>query len=108
MPSLRWHSRGPAACSRAWHFGPEDVYGSESTANPWVLHQIDPPGSSVDFHNLFTPDPACAAVEFCPPLPNYGLDSGSLPVEPATLGPFALSSDYTPSGAIQPRRSYGL
>ncbi len=76
---------------------PEDVYGSESTTNPWVLHQLDPPGSSVDFHNLFMPDPSCATVEFCPPLPNYGIDGEGRPVEPATLGPFALSGDYTPS-----------
>jgi hypothetical protein len=53
----------------------------------------------VDFHNLFMPDPSCATVEFCPPLPDYGFDDGGLPVEPATLGPFALSSDYTPSNS---------
>ncbi len=90
---------GPGNLFESVALGPEDVYGSESTTNPWVLHQIDPPGSSVDFHNLFMPDSGCATVEFCPPLPNYGSDTGGLPVEPATLGPFALGSDYAPSGS---------
>jgi hypothetical protein len=90
---------GPGILFESVVLGSEDVYGSESTTNPWVLHQIDPPGSSVDFHNLLVPDPSCATIEFCPPLPNYGADGGGLPVEAATLGPFALSSDYTPSGS---------
>jgi hypothetical protein len=79
--------------------GPEDVYGSESTSNPYLLHQIDPPGSSVDFHNLFLPDSACAGLEFCPPLPNYGTDASSRVVEPDTLGPLSLGSDFSPSGS---------
>jgi len=90
---------GPGALFESVALHPEDVYGSESAAHPWVLHQLDPPGSSVDFHNLFMPDPSCAALEFCPPLPNYGSDSAGLPVEATTLGPFALSSDYSPSGS---------
>jgi hypothetical protein len=74
-------------------------YGGEDPNHPAVLHQIDPPGSGVDFHNLLIGDASCGAIEFCPPLPDYGSDGGGLPVEPSTLGPFALSSDYTPSGS---------
>jgi hypothetical protein len=73
------------------------VWGSEDPTHPAVLHQIDPPGSSVDFHNLLMPDSSCRMLEFCAPLPAYGFDAGGLPVEAATLGPFALSSDYSPS-----------
>ena len=72
-------------------------YGSEDPNHPAVLHQIDPPGSSVDFHNLLLQSAGCGGLEFCPPLPDYGSNAGGLPVEPATLGPLALSSDYTPS-----------
>lgn len=79
--------------------GEEIHYGSEDPSHPALLHQIDPPGSSVDFHNLLMPNAACAASEFCAPLPDYGTNAGGLPVEPATLGPFALGSDYTPSGS---------
>jgi hypothetical protein len=74
-------------------------YAGEDPNHPALLHQIDPPGSGVDFHNVLMPNPACAASEFCPPLPEYGTNAGGLPVEPKTLGPFALGSDYTPSGA---------
>jgi hypothetical protein len=72
-------------------------YGDEDPNHPALLHQIDPPGSSVYFHNVLLPDSRCAASEFCSPLPEYGTDTGGLPVEPDTLGPFALGSDYTPS-----------
>lgn len=75
------------------------VYGNEDPNHPALLHQIDPSGSSVDFHNLLLHDSSCAGTEFCPPLPNYGTDTGGLPVEPATLGPLALSSDYSPAGS---------
>lgn len=90
---------GPGLLLEGVALAPEDVYGSESTSNPAVLHQIDPPGSSIDFHNLFMPNSACAMLEFCPPLPSYGSDGSGRAVEPDTLGPFALSSDYNPSGA---------
>ncbi|HEV3071638.1 MAG TPA: hypothetical protein VGY76_09490 [Solirubrobacteraceae bacterium] len=79
--------------------GEEIHYGSEDPNHPALLHQLDPPGSSVDFHNLLMPNSACAVSEFCAPLPNYGTNLGGLPVEPTTLGPFALGSDYTPSGS---------
>jgi hypothetical protein len=78
-------------------FGPE-----ESETNPAVLHQIDPPGSSIDFHSLFLPNPLCAGSEFCPPLPDYGFgvareeETGG-PVAPYTLAGFKLSSDYSPA-----------
>jgi hypothetical protein len=75
--------------------GEEIHYGSEDPSHPALLHQIDPPGSSIDFHNLLMPNAGCAASEFCEPLPDYGTDTGGLPVEPATLGPLALASDYT-------------
>jgi hypothetical protein len=91
---------GPGTLFESVALGPEDVYGpGESPSNPAVLHQIDPLGSSIDFHNLFVPNSSCATLEFCPPLPDYGTDTNNRPVEPATLGPFALSSDYTPSGS---------
>jgi len=77
--------------------GEEIHYAGEDPNHPAVLHQIDPPGSSIDFHNLLMPNAACAGSEFCAPLPEYGTDKGGLPVEPDTLGPFALGSDYTPS-----------
>ncbi|HWY89187.1 MAG TPA: hypothetical protein VNY31_00805, partial [Solirubrobacteraceae bacterium] len=90
---------GPNDLLESVALAPEDVYGSESTSNPSLLHQIDPLGSSVDFHSLFIPDSSCAALEFCPPLPNYGTDSGGRVVEPDTLGPFSLGSDYSASGS---------
>ncbi len=82
-----------------------EEYESESAAHPAVLHQIDPPGSSIDFHNLFMPDPSCALLEECPPLPDYGTEApqkpgeAPKPVAPYTLAGFTLSSDYTPSGS---------
>jgi hypothetical protein len=78
---------------------PGEEYESESAAHPAVLHQLDPPGSSIDFHNLFVPDPSCALLEECPPLPDYGTNLKGEPVAPYTLAGFALSSDYTPSGS---------
>jgi hypothetical protein len=74
---------------------PSDSYSLESPARPTVLHQIDPPGSSVEFHNLFIPDSSCQTLEFCPPLPEYGAAA------PDAYAGFSLSSDYTPSGANQ-------
>jgi hypothetical protein len=79
--------------------GEEIHYTGEDPNHPTLLHQIDPPGSSVEFHNLLMANPACAGSEFCTPLPEYGTNAGGLPVEPSTLGPFALASDYTPSGS---------
>lgn len=76
-----------------------DEYGSEIPSHPAVLHQLDPPGSNVDFHNLFMPDLRCASLESCPPLPDYGVDTKGNPVAPDTLAGFNLSSDYTPSGS---------
>jgi hypothetical protein len=74
-------------------------YESESAAHPAVIHQIDPPGSSIDFHNLFIPNQACESLEICPPLPDYGTDTKVDPVAPDTLAGFSLGSDYTPSGS---------
>jgi hypothetical protein len=91
---------GPGLLFESVALGPEDIYGpGESPSSPALLHQIDPLGSSIDFHNLFIPNSSCATFEFCPPLPDYGTDANNRPVEPATLGSFALSSDYTPSGS---------
>jgi hypothetical protein len=84
---------------------PGQEYESESAAHPAVLHQIDPPGSSIDFHNLFMPNPSCELMEECPPLPTYGTEAPAKPgekpkpVDPLTLAGFDLSSDYTPSGS---------
>ena len=78
---------------------PGEEYESESTAHPAVIHQLDPLGSSIDFHNLFIPDPSCALMEECPPLPSYGIDATGQPVAPYTLAGFSLSSDYAPSGS---------
>jgi hypothetical protein len=77
--------------------GEEVHYVNEDPNHPAVLHQLDPPGSGVDFHNLLLLNSACAASEFCAPLPEYGTDEAGLPVEPSTLGPFFLGSDYTPA-----------
>jgi hypothetical protein len=90
---------GPGILFESVLLAASDSYASESSANPAVLHQIDPAGSSIDFHNLFMFDSACAALEFCPPLPAYGSDSEGRPVAPDTLAAFSLSSDYSPSGA---------
>jgi hypothetical protein len=83
------------------HYGAE-----ESEAHPDVLHQIDPPGSSIEFHSLFLPNPGCAELEFCPPLPDYGFGVASGPEEeggpvaPYTLAGFQLSSDYNPAQPV--------
>jgi hypothetical protein len=74
-----------------------DEYESESTEHPAVLHQIDPPGSDVDFYNLLIGNSGCQALE-CPPLPDYGVDAKGTPVAPEALAGFQLSSDYTLSG----------
>jgi hypothetical protein len=84
-----------------------DRYGAEeSEAHPDVLHELDPPGASVEFHSLFLPDPACAELEFCPPLPDYGYgvangpeETGG-PVAPYTLAGLQLSSDYYPAQPV--------
>jgi hypothetical protein len=68
---------------------PGDAYGSEDPQHPNVVHQIDPPGSSIDFHDVFMADGACHSAT-CPPLPNYG-------APPELIAGLKLSSDYTPS-----------
>jgi hypothetical protein len=83
-----------------------DEYGLEDPKHPYVLHQIDPPGSSIDFHDVFLADGACKS-ETCPPLPSY--ESA-----PELLSGFKLGSDYTASNAAPqlwavaaPRREQG-
>jgi hypothetical protein len=69
----------------------EEEYGSEDPNHPAMLHQIDPPGSTSDFHPVFMADGSCKPETPCPPLPSFE------PVEPPSVGGFKLSSDYTPS-----------
>jgi len=103
----------PPALFESVQLGGNDEYGTEDPEHPAVLHQIDPPGSSIDFHDVFLPAPICRLStkcgpdEFsecpleaaeCPPLPDYGLDGGGERVAPRTLAGLLLSSDYTPSG----------
>jgi hypothetical protein len=90
---------GPAELFESVQLEPTDNYGFEDPEHPAVLHRLDPPGSSVAFHNVFIPRLGCAELEPCPPLPNYGIDEEEKPVAPDTLGGFMLSSDYTLSGA---------
>jgi hypothetical protein len=75
-----------------------DSYAGEDPTHPFVLHQLDPPGSGVDFHDALLSDAGCATLEFCPPLPRYGIDPSSKPVAPYTLAGLSLGSDYLPSG----------
>jgi hypothetical protein len=90
---------GPGALYESVQLASGDDYGSESAEHPYVLHQIDPPGSSIDFHDVLLPNATCAALEFCAPLPEYGIDDETDPVAPETLTGFLLSSTYTPSGS---------
>jgi hypothetical protein len=90
---------GPAQLFESVQLEPTDEYGFENPEHPALLHRLDPPGSSVPFHNVFIPRFGCAELEPCPPLPNYGIDEEGRPVAPDTLGGFILSSDYSPSGA---------
>jgi hypothetical protein len=92
---------GPGALYESVQLAPGDGYGSEDVEHPYVLHQIDPPGSSVDFHDVLLPNVACATLEFCAPLPEYGINDETDPVAPETLSGLLLSSDYTPSGSNQ-------
>jgi hypothetical protein len=73
---------------------PKDSFGTEDTGHPPLLHQISPSDSNNPFHDLFptdTQDPKCG--QFCPPLPEYGVDDTGAPVAPVTLGGLALGSD---------------
>jgi hypothetical protein len=92
---------GPDELYESVQLAPGDDYGLESTEHPYVLHQIDPPGSSIDFHDILLPNATCAALEFCAPLPEYGIDDETDPVAPETLTGFLLSSNYAPSGSNQ-------
>jgi hypothetical protein len=77
----------------------------ESEAHPFLLHEIEPLGSSTIFQNLFIPDPGCTEAKMCPSLPDYGTQplkkegEKPVPVSPLSLAGFSLSSDFTPSGA---------
>jgi hypothetical protein len=73
---------------------PGDEYGSEDPAHPDILHQIDPPGSTIDFHDVFMADGACKS-ETCAPLPDYERP-------PELLGGFKLNSDY-PASSVAPQ-----
>lgn len=78
---------------------PSDEYGSESTANPPLLHTIVATDPTNPFHNVVpanTQNPSCAP--FCPPLPEYGTDAEGHPVAPVTLAGLSLSSDYSLAG----------
>ena len=100
---------GAGALYESVQLAPGDDYGFEDVEHPYVLHQIDPPGSSIDFHDVLIPNAACATLEFCAPLPEYGIDEETDPVAPETLSGFLLSSDYTPSGSnSQPTQMWAL
>ncbi len=82
---------------------PGDSYGSESLDHPPLVHVEAPQDPTDPFHSLYmadNQDPGCGS--FCPPLPDYGLDSSGNPVEPDTLGGLALSSDWH-AGASDPQ-----
>jgi len=78
---------------------------NESNGQPSAaLHQIEPPGLGVTFESLAIPNSGCLGQMGCASLPEYGTEASSnggapKPVDPATLAPFSLSSDYYPSGA---------
>jgi hypothetical protein len=72
---------------------PGDLFESEDPAHPSVVHQIDPPGSNIDFHDVFMTNPGCESEPICTSLPEYGA------AKPESLAGFSLSSDYTPSGS---------
>jgi hypothetical protein len=73
---------------------PGDHYGSENPAHPFVLHQIDPPGSSIDFHDLFMVDASCGLE--CPALPDYET------AKPEKLAGLSLGGDYIAASAANP------
>ncbi len=73
---------------------PGDHYGSENPAHPFLLHQIDPPGSSIDFHDPFIVDGSCGLE--CPPLPNYET------AKPEQLAGLSLGGDYIAPSAADP------
>jgi len=73
---------------------PGDHYGSENPAHPFVLHQIDPLGSPIDFHDLFMEDGSCGLE--CPPLPNYET------AEPESFAGLSLGGDYVAPSAANP------
>ena len=94
-PRWRWPTR--ARCSRAFDLKARRRIRLRRPAAPHgPLHQIDPPGSNTDFHNVFMADGGCV-LETCPPLPNYEA------VLPDSLQGLILGSDYTPSGPGQSR-----
>jgi hypothetical protein len=73
---------------------PGDHYGSENPAHPFLLHQIDPPGASIDFHDLFMVDASCGFG--CPPLPNYET------AKPEKFAGLSLGGDYIAPSAADP------
>jgi hypothetical protein len=75
---------------------PGDHYGAENAAHPFVLHQIDPPGSSTDFHDLFMADGSCELEPVCPPLPDYES------AKPEGFAGLSLGGDYVAPAAANP------
>ncbi len=73
---------------------PGDHYGSENPAHPFVLHQIEPPGSSIDFHDLYMVDGSCGLE--CPPLPDYET------AKPEKFAGLSLGGDYIAPSAANP------
>jgi hypothetical protein len=76
-----------------------DSFEGEELARPALLRQVDGPNASNPFADLFIADSGCSAGGTCPPLPNYGTDESGRPVDPLTLGPFMLASDYDTNAA---------
>lgn len=72
-----------------------DSFEGEEPEQPTLLHQVDNPNSTSLFADIFLDNSACTGI--CTPLPEYGLSAAGHPVDPLTLGPFALSSDYSPA-----------
>jgi hypothetical protein len=72
-----------------------DSFAGESEKDPSVIHQVDGPIEL--FEDFEMPDQSCAGSNICPSLPRYGIYSPTQPVDPLTLGPFMLSSDYSPA-----------
>jgi hypothetical protein len=74
---------------------PGDSYNGESAETPALLHTIIASDPEEIFHDVVPIASTCGGL--CAPLPEYG-SSGGEPVAPDTLGAFALSSDWSPSG----------
>lgn len=75
--------------------GEDDNFEGEEPERPSLLHQVDDLNAGSLFTNVFLRNSGCTGS--CPPLPEYGTDEEGRPVDPLTLGPFALSSDYRPA-----------